>query len=66
MKLTQKEKADRYDSLVCAIDLRKKSYEKELKGIDKEIDKANESVGAMLIGRKYAYKEIVEDLERWC
>ena len=66
MKLTQKEKADRYDALVYAIDYEKKAYEKQLKEIDGEIDRANETVGAMLIGRKYTYKEFVDQLERWC
>ena len=66
MKLTKEEKADRYDSLVYAISLQKDSTQQRLKEIDKEIDKSNGSVAAMLIGRKYAYMEFVEAMERWC
>ena len=40
-------------------------YENELEKIDGEIKNLNETVGAMLIGKKYAYKEIVEIFGKW-
>lgn len=64
--MTTKEKANRYDALMCAIGLQKRMYENNLKAIESEIKESDETVGAMLIGRKYAYKEIVELFGRWC
>ncbi len=63
--MTTKEKAERYDGLMCAIGLHKRMYENELEKIDGEIKNSNETVGAMLIGKKYAYKEIVEIFGKW-
>jgi len=64
--MTAKEKAEKYDALVFAIGLEKKRYDGRLESIDKEIKESDDYVGAMLIGKKYAYKEIVEVLGRWC
>ena len=64
--MTIKEKAERYDGLMCAIGLHKRMYENELVKIEGEIKNSNETVGAMLIGKKYAYKEIIEILARFC
>ena len=64
--MTTKEKANRYDALVFAIGMEKKRYDGRLSSIDEEIEKSNESVGAMLIGKKYAYKEFSEIMGRWC
>ena len=67
VRLTEKEKANRYDALVYAIGYEKGRFEKQLKELDSEISKTVDgSMAGLLIGRKYAYKEVVELLERWC
>lgn len=66
MKLTTKEKAARYDALVFAIGMEKANFEKGLAECEKDYDRAFDSMAACLVGRKYAYKEIIEVLGRWC
>jgi len=66
MTLTTREKASRYDSLVFAIGLEKQNMEKYLAETEEDMKTADDSVGAMLIGRKYAIIGFLETLERWC
>lgn len=66
MKLTTKEKADRYDALVFAISLEKENFEKSLAECERDYERSYDSMAACLVGRKYAYKEIIEVLKRWC
>jgi hypothetical protein len=66
MKLTTEEKAKRYDALVFAIGLEKENFEKGLAECEKDYDRAFDSMAACLVGRKYAYKEFIEILDRWC
>jgi len=66
MKLTTKEKADRYDALVFAISLEKENFEKNLAECERDYERSYDSMAACLVGRKYAYKEIIEVLKRWC
>lgn len=67
MTLTTREKADRYDSLVLSICLEKEDMEKYLRKTEEDLKTtADDSVGAMLIGRKYAIMGFLETLERWC
>ena len=66
MKLTTKEKADRYDSLVLAIEIEKENYEKQLEVCEKDYERSYDMMAAMLTGKKYAYKEFIEVLGRWC
>lgn len=66
MKLTTKEKADRYDALVFAIEYEKKRFEEQLTECEKDYDRAFDNMAALLVGKKYAYKEFIEVLGRWC
>lgn len=66
MTLTTREKASRYDGLVFAIGLEKQNMEKYLAETEEDLKTADDSVGAMLIGRKYAIIGFLETLERWC
>ena len=65
MKLTIEEKADRYDALAYAVGVTKESYERRLKEIETDLAQpTSENVYALLTGRKYAYMEIIESLEK--
>lgn len=67
MALTTAEKAKRYDALVFAIGFEKEDMEKYLRKTEEDLKTtADDSVGAMLIGRKYAIIGFLETLERWC
>lgn len=66
MKLTTAEKAKRYDALVFAILLEKENFEKSLAECERDYERSYDSMAACLVGRKYAYKEIIEVLKRWC
>lgn len=66
MKLTTAEKAKRYDALVFAIGIEKKNYEKSLAECEKDYERSFDSMAALLTGKKYAYKEFIEILGRWC
>lgn len=66
MKLTTAEKAKRYDALVFAISLEKENFEKSLAECERDYERSYDSMAACLVGRKYAYKEIIEVLKRWC
>lgn len=59
-------KAEDRDKMVYEIGYERREYEKKLKEIDGEIDRASDHIGSMLIGRKYAYMEFIKLLERWC
>lgn len=68
MTLTEKEKADRYDSLQLAIRLK-------IKSIKNEIDKCSSILAAdngaiskidcVVLGQKTAFEAFVQDLEMW-
>ena len=67
MKLTQTEKANRYDALVCAVGVTKESYERQLKEIETELTRpTSEQIHAMLVGKKYLLMDVLETLGRWC
>jgi len=67
MKLTQTEKANRYDALVCAVGVTKESYERQLKEIETELTQpTSEQIHAMLVGKKYLLMDVLETLGRWC
>jgi len=67
MKLTQTEKANRYDALVCAVGVTKESYERQLKEIETELTlPASEQIHAMLVGKKYLLMEVINTMEGWC
>jgi len=67
MKLTQKEKADRYDSLQFVIELAIKRYKKQIDEYKEVIDRHNESVGfcAIKAGEISALKQAIADMEMW-
>lgn len=65
MTLTTREKANRYDVLMAAINLEKMKYEDKLRDIDSDLSTAFDGVAGLCIGRKYAYIEFIELLERW-
>ena len=67
MKLTQTEKANRYDALVCAVGVTKESYERQLKEIETELTQpTSDQIHAMLVGKKYLLIDVLENLGRWC
>jgi hypothetical protein len=66
MKLTTEEKAARYDALVFAIEVEKANYEKQLAVCEKDYERSYDMMAAMLTGKKYAYKEFISILDRWC
>lgn len=67
MKLTQTEKANRYDALVCAVGVTKESYERQLKEIETELTQpTSDQIHAMLVGKKYLLMDVLENLGRWC
>lgn len=67
MKLTQKEKADRYDSLQFAIELTIKRYKKLIKEHTEVIDNHRDPVSfcAIRAGEIAALKQAIEDMEKW-
>ena len=68
MKLTQKEKADRYDSLQFAIELTIKRYKKQIDEYKEVIDShiiEPVSFSTMRLGEISALKRAIEDMERW-
>lgn len=67
MKLTQTEKANRYDAITCEIREAKAGYEKLFKDIETELTlPASEQIHAMLVGKKYLLMEVIETMEGWC
>lgn len=67
MKLSQKEKADRYDALVFAVGMEKNNFDKQLREVEIELTQPqSDAIYSMLIGKKYAFKSFLEVLERWC
>ena len=67
MKLTQKEKADRYDSLQFALELAIKRYKKQIDEYKEVINSHNESVNfcAIKAGEISALKQAIEDMKMW-
>lgn len=67
MKLTQTEKANRYDAITCEIKEAKAGYEKQFKDIETELTlPASDQIHAMLVGKKYLLMDVLETLGRWC
>lgn len=68
MNLTEKEKADRYDSLQLAIKLKIKSFKNEIAKCASviETDKGVSTlIDAMVLGQKVAFEGFIQDLEAW-
>lgn len=63
MTLTQKEKADRYDSLQTAFKYTKERYEDRRSEAQKLIPGI---IGIYNKGLADAYTCMIEDIERWC
>lgn len=65
MRLTQREKADRYDSLQTAIGYQLDSL-KGMRNASAEASKGDPSnIGAFHLGQKNAFDFMIEILERW-
>jgi len=62
--LTEKEKADRFDSLQVAFQHTKEMYEKRRRDADKRYHDAS-VIGAYNKGLSDGYGYIIDDLERW-
>ena len=62
--ITKDQKANRYDVLMAAINLEKMKYEDKLHDIESDLSTAFDGVAGLCIGRKYAYIEFIEFLER--
>lgn len=62
--LTEKEKADRFDSLQVAFQHTKEMYEKCRRDADKRYHDAS-VIGAYNKGLSDGYGYIIDDLERW-
>lgn len=58
-------KAEAYDYLVGEIEEEKQSLSERLAQCEKDLGHAWDSMAASLVGRKYAYMEMLEKLERW-
>lgn len=68
MRLTNDEKASRYDSLIYSIKCEKDNLKTRLAKTERELENISDEnpIAGLLIGRKYAYIEFGEILERWC
>ena len=70
MTLTEKEKADRYDSLQLAIRLKIKSLKNEASKCTSILTKDNgeaavSKIDCVILGQKVAFEEFIQDLEMW-
>lgn len=66
IQLTQKEKADRFDSLQTAFKVAKKSYERHRADADNKYRNITHGViSAYNKGLSDGYGRILDDLERW-
>lgn len=64
IRLTEKEKADRFDSLQTAFKVAKESYERRRADADKRYRDAT-PIGAYNKGLSDGFGYILDDLERW-
>ena len=64
IRLTEKEKADRFDSLQTAFKVAKESYERRRADADKRYRDAT-PIGAYNRGLSDGFGYILDDLERW-
>ncbi len=62
--LTEKEKADRFDSLQVAFAYTKENYERRRKDAEKRYRDAS-TIGAYNKGLSDGFGYIIDDLERW-
>lgn len=68
MTLTEKEKADRYDSLQLAIKLKIKSIKNEVDKCASVLARDNGAVSkidCVILGQKVAFEGFIQDLEMW-
>lgn len=68
MTLTEKEKADRYDSLQLAIKLKIKTIKDEIDKCTSILAKdegAVSKIDCVVLGQKVAFEGFVQDLEMW-
>lgn len=68
MTLTEKEKADRYDSLQLAIKLKIKSLRNEVRNCASVLtsdEGAVTNVDCVVLGQKVAFEGFIQDLEMW-
>ena len=68
MTLTEKEKADRYDSLQLAIKLKIKSLRNEVKNCASVLtndEGAVTNIDCVVLGQKVAFEGFIHDLEMW-
>ena len=65
MKLTQKEKTDRYDSLQTAIKWTIKEYRKQAKQYESSIVESMNPVNILEYGRGKQLRDCIADMEKW-
>lgn len=68
MTLTEKEKADRYDSLQLAIKLKIKNLKNEVRNCASVLtsdEGAVTNVDCVILGQKVAFEGFIQDLEMW-
>lgn len=68
MTLTEKEKADRYDSLQLAIKLKIKSLRNEVRNCASVLtndEGAVTNIDCVILGQKVAFEGFIQDLEMW-
>ena len=58
-------KAKAYDYLVGEVEEEKQALSERLAQCEKDLGHAWDSMAASLVGRKYAYMEMLEKMERW-
>lgn len=59
------QKAKAYDYLIGEIEEERQALTERLAQCEKDLSHAWDSMAASLVGRKYAYMEILETMERW-
>ena len=60
------EKAEKYDALTSEINTEIAKLKEKIAECEKDYERSYDSMAACLVGRKYAYKEVIEIMERWC
>lgn len=60
------DKAEKYDALTSEIEAEIAKLKEKIEECERDYERSHDSMAACLVGRKYAYKEIIEVLERWC
>ena len=67
MKLTKEEKAKRFDSLMLAISMKIKEYEKQASEYEKRINDHNNMKALEILdyGQAVALRKAADDMRRW-